>query len=57
MNIEVNKDELALILDALAAMPLARTYNLFNRLIQIANPPPVMTPIPDPNTKGDPQIQ
>lgn len=37
---ELNKDEQALLLDALAALPLARSYNLFNKLIQAFNSPP-----------------
>jgi hypothetical protein len=34
MNITLTKDEVALVLDALAQLPLARSYNLFNRLAQ-----------------------
>ena len=51
MNVELTKDELALVCDGLASLPLARSYNLFTRLALILNPNPA-TPdapkIPDP---------
>lgn len=34
MKIEVDENELSTLLDGLGALPLARGYNLFNRLIQ-----------------------
>lgn len=37
MQVELSKEELAIVLDGLAALPLARTYNLFNRLLPYLN--------------------
>jgi len=34
MKIEVDANELATLLDGLGALPLARGYNLFNRVMQ-----------------------
>lgn len=57
MNIEVSKDELAVLLDGLAMLPLARSYVLFNRLAGIVNaPPPAPEPPPEPppeSPRGD----
>jgi hypothetical protein len=39
MHIALTKEEAALVLDALAAMPLQRSYNLFNRLLNEVNKP------------------
>lgn len=57
MQIELNKDELAVVLDALAAMPLARSYNVFNKLAPLMNPQQPQTGIrmpPLPETPPDP---
>lgn len=49
MQIEFTNEEVSLVLDGLAQLPLARTYNLFQRVLAAAQtpvaPPPVMTPI------------
>jgi hypothetical protein len=34
MKIEVNAQELAVLLDGVASIPLNRSYNMFNRLMQ-----------------------
>lgn len=51
MQIEVNKDELAVILDGLAALPLARSFNVFNKLLAVINQPAPPQP-QDPPLQG-----
>jgi hypothetical protein len=43
---EFTKDELATLLDGLAALPLARSYNLFNKLLAEHNRPEVVQTAP-----------
>lgn len=49
--IDLSDEELTAILDALAAQPLAKVYNLFNKLLAEAQrrkqPPPQPAPIED----------
>lgn len=48
MNIELTKDEAALVLDGLAQLPLGRSFNLFNRLLaELQKPDVPVTPIED----------
>jgi hypothetical protein len=50
MNITLTKDEVALVLDALAALPLQRSYNLFQRLLaQVQAPSGPQQPDPAPS--------
>jgi hypothetical protein len=53
MNVELTKDELALLCDGLAALPLVRSYNLFNKLAQLVNQPEAPSPAP-PSPPDDP---
>lgn len=39
VQLQVSKEELALILDGLSTLPLARSYNLFNKLVGLMSPP------------------
>jgi hypothetical protein len=48
MNFELNKDEVAILLDGLAQLPLARAYNLFQRLLPLAQAAAQPQPQPDP---------
>jgi len=50
MNLEVDQNEAAMIMDGLSALPLARSYNLFNKLAaefqkqgQVKTPAPLKT--------------
>ena len=47
MKIELSKDELAIVMDCLALGQLAKTYNLFNKLVPYmqANEAPVEPPV------------
>ena len=40
MNIKLSKEEIALILDALSQLPLAKSYNLFMKLLPHVQPQP-----------------
>ena len=48
MKLELSKEELTAVLDALSAQPLAKVYHLFNKLLQIMNTPeaPDVPPVP-----------
>lgn len=37
VNTELSNEEATLVLDALSQLPLARSYNLFNRLLRECN--------------------
>jgi hypothetical protein len=55
LNVELDKNELATVLDGLAALPLARSYNLFNRLapmMQQPEQPMIPTPLPGEEAKS-----
>lgn len=40
MKVELSKEELGLLLDALAQLPLAKSYTLFQRLLGVMQAPP-----------------
>lgn len=44
MNIKLSKEEIALILDALSQLPLAKSYNLFMKLLPHVQPQPEPAP-------------
>ena len=48
MTLDLTKDELALILDGLAMLPLRQSYNLFNKIVQEHDKPttPPTPPLP-----------
>jgi len=51
MKVALSKEELSLLLDALAQLPLAKSYNLFQRLLgelQAPSGPNQPAPAPDP---------
>ena len=57
---DLSKEEVAVILDGVAMLPLARSYNVFNKLAQqaqaqgmpIGNQPPPAEPASSPGTPG-----
>ena len=43
-DVQLDDNELSIILDALAGMPLARAYNLFNKMHAVFNAPQMPPP-------------
>jgi hypothetical protein len=46
MLVDLTKDELTIVLDGLAALPLAKSYNVFNKLVNIFKEQPEFPPPP-----------
>jgi hypothetical protein len=46
MNVELSSEELVLVLDGLAALPLSRSYNLFNKMYALTQKPAESIPVP-----------
>lgn len=52
MILEVTDEEAAMILDGLAALPLGRSYNTFNRIYKLVQDAKIPKPPPLPPQEG-----
>ncbi len=54
MNLDVTKEEAGIIMDGLSALPLQKSYNLFNKLMQQLQQEGVLSPPPQTSSPETP---